>query len=105
LCVKTHALSAKIIMQGKRACGIAYYQGSEAKEVRARREVILSAGTFGSPQLLLLSGIGPAKDLQAVGIPVVHDLPGVGENGSVAKIVKLEHAWRRLDGRNDDGFQ
>lgn len=80
LCVKTHALSAKIIMQGKRACGIAYYQGSEAKEVRARREVILSAGTFGSPQLLLLSGIGPAKDLQAVGIPVVHDLPGVGEN-------------------------
>ncbi len=80
LCVKTHALSAKVIMEGKRARGIAYYQGSELKEVRARREVILSAGAFGSPQLLLLSGIGPAKALQALGIPVVHDLPGVGEN-------------------------
>ena len=80
LCVKTHALSAKVIMDGKRARGIAYYQGSELKEVRARREVILSAGAFGSPQLLLLSGIGPAKALQALGIPVVHDLPGVGEN-------------------------
>jgi choline dehydrogenase len=80
LCVKTHALSARIIMAGKRARGIAYYQGSELKEVRARREVILSAGAFGSPHLLQLSGIGPAKELQALGIPVVHDLPGVGEN-------------------------
>ena len=80
LCVKTHALSARVIMEGKRARGIAYYQGSQLKEVRARREVILSAGAFGSPQLLMLSGIGPAKHLQALGIAVVHDLPGVGEN-------------------------
>jgi len=78
--VKTHALSAKIIMEGKRARGIAYYQGSTLKEVRARREVILSAGAFGSPHLLQLSGIGPAKELQALGIELVHDLPGVGEN-------------------------
>lgn len=80
LCVKTHAQSAKIIMQGKQAQGVAYYQGSDLKEVRARREVIVSGGAFGSPQLLLLSGIGPTKELQAMGIPVVHDLPGVGEN-------------------------
>ena len=80
LCVKTHALSAKVIMEGKRARGIAYYQGGGLNEVRARREVIISAGAFGSPQLLMLSGIGPAQQLQALGIPVVHDLPGVGEN-------------------------
>lgn len=80
LCVKLHAQSAKLIMEGKRARGVAYYQGSELKQVRARREVILSAGAFGSPQLLQLSGIGPARELQALGIPVVHDLPGVGEN-------------------------
>ena len=80
LCVKTHALSVRILLQGKRASGVAYYQGKELKEVHARREVILSAGAFGSPQLLLLSGIGPAKELQAHGIPVLHELPGVGEN-------------------------
>ena len=80
LCVMTHALSARILMEGKRARGVAYYQGSELQEVRARREVIVSAGAFGSPQLLMLSGIGPAAHLQAHGIPVVHDLPGVGEN-------------------------
>ena len=50
------------------------------KQVRARREVIVSSGAFGSPQVLLLSGVGPAADLQKLGIPVVHDLPGVGEN-------------------------
>ena len=78
--MKTRALSVRILLQGKRASGVAYYQGKELKEVHARREVILSAGAFGSPQLLLLSGIGPAKELQAHGIPVLHELPGVGEN-------------------------
>src|SRR5690606_23743195 len=48
--------------------------------IRARREVVLSAGTVQTPQILLLSGIGPATHLQAMGIEVVHDLPGVGEN-------------------------
>jgi choline dehydrogenase len=59
---------------------VAYYQDNELKEVRARREVIVSAGAFGSPQLLMLSGIGPAAHLQSLGIAVAHDLPGVGEN-------------------------
>ncbi|MBP0644868.1 GMC family oxidoreductase N-terminal domain-containing protein, partial [Mycobacterium tuberculosis] len=48
--------------------------------LRARREVIVSSGAFGSPQLLMASGVGPAEHLRSLGIPVVHDLPGVGQN-------------------------
>ena len=60
--------------------GVAYRQGGAEREARARREVILSAGTIGSPQLLMLSGVGPAEHLRSLGIPVVRDLPGVGQN-------------------------
>jgi choline dehydrogenase-like flavoprotein len=80
LTVKLNAPSARILFEGKRAVGMAYYQGNEIHEVRARREVIVSSGAFGSPQLLQLSGIGAASELQALGIPVVHHLPGVGRN-------------------------
>lgn len=78
--VLTHAVSAKVNFAGRRACGVSYYQGNQLKEVHARREVILSSGAFGSPQLLQLSGIGATGELQKLGIPVVHDLPGVGKN-------------------------
>jgi len=78
--VLTNAVSAKVIVEGRRACGVSYYQGNQLKEVRARREVIVAGGAFGSPQLLQLSGIGAVTELQALGIPVVHDLPGVGKN-------------------------
>ena len=78
--VITRALSARVLLEGRRARGVAYFQGSELREARARREVILSAGSFGSPQLLMLSGIGPAGELGRLGIPVAHDLPGVGQN-------------------------
>ncbi len=60
--------------------GVAYRQAGTEREARARREVILSAGTLGSPQLLMLSGVGPAEHLRSLGIPVVRDLPGVGQN-------------------------
>ena len=80
LTVKTHATTARIVLEGKRARGVAYYEGNVLKEVRARREVILSSGTFGSPQVLMLSGIGPAPELQRLGIPVAHGLAGVGQN-------------------------
>lgn len=63
-----------------RAAGVKYLQHGEEREVRAAREVILSAGALQSPQLLQLSGIGRASFLQSMGIPVVKDLPGVGEN-------------------------
>ena len=80
--VITHAVSARVLMTQKRATGVAYYQGQDntLKQVRARREVIVCGGAFGSPQLLMLSGVGPAAHLQQMGIPVVHDSPGVGQN-------------------------
>jgi choline dehydrogenase-like flavoprotein len=78
--VVTHAVSAQVLLEGKRATGVAYHQAGELKRARARREVILSGGAFGSPQLLMLSGIGPAEELQQHGIAVAHALPGVGQN-------------------------
>ncbi|HOW46809.1 MAG TPA: FAD-dependent oxidoreductase [Rubrivivax sp.] len=78
--VITHAVSARILLEGRRAVGVAYHQGNELKQVRARREVVLSGGAFGTPQLLMLSGIGPADELQRHGISVAHALPGVGQN-------------------------
>lgn len=69
----------RVLMEGRRAVGVEGLSGSEARTIRAR-EVILSAGSFVSPHLLMLSGIGEASDLARHGIPVVHDLPGVGRN-------------------------
>ena len=73
-------LTRKVLLDGKTATGIEYQQGGSIKTATARKEVILSAGSVGSPQLLQLSGIGPAKVLQDAGVDVVQDLPGVGEN-------------------------
>jgi choline dehydrogenase len=78
--VLTQAVSAKVILEGRRAVGVAYHQGNQLHHVRARREVIVAAGAFGSPQLLQLSGIGSAAELQKLGIAVACDLPGVGKN-------------------------
>lgn len=80
LAVKTHALCSRIEFEGKRARGIVYSVGGQEKVVRARREVLLAGGAFGSPQLLMLSGVGAGAELQQLGIPVLHDLPGVGRN-------------------------
>lgn len=78
--VITRAVTAKITLDGKRATGVQFYLGNQLQTVRARREVVVSAGAFGSPQLLQLSGIGAATELQSAGVDVVHDLPGVGKN-------------------------
>jgi len=78
--VVTHATTTRIVLEGKRAVGVEYLQGNEALTVRARREVVLSGGAFGSPQLLMLSGIGPGEELQRHGIAARHVLPGVGQN-------------------------
>ena len=78
--VVTGAHATRVLLEGRRAVGVAYRQDGVDRELRARREVILSAGALLSPQLLMLSGIGPAAELQRHGIPVVHDLPGVGRN-------------------------
>ncbi|CAE6792100.1 Alcohol dehydrogenase [acceptor] [Paraburkholderia domus] len=78
--VITGAQATRIVMEGKRAVGVEYRQGSAIKVLKATQEVLLSAGALQSPQILMLSGIGPAANLQQHGIDVVHDSPGVGQN-------------------------
>lgn len=80
LSIETGAQAMGVVMEGKRAVGVRYRQGGVDKVAKAKGEVLLSAGAIQSPQLLQLSGIGPAALLKNLGIPVVHDLPGVGEN-------------------------
>jgi choline dehydrogenase len=78
--VEIRALAQRVIFDGKRAVGLEYRQNGEVKRARARREVLLSGGSLQSPQLLQLSGVGPAALLKEFGIDIVHELPGVGEN-------------------------
>lgn len=78
--VETNAVIARVLFEGKRASGVEYQQGGQTIQVKARREVILSCGAIGTPQILLLSGIGNGDYLKRFGIPVVANLPGVGEN-------------------------
>jgi choline dehydrogenase len=75
----SQALVTRIVFESRRAVGVDYLVGSERRSARADAEVILSSGTFNSPQLLQLSGVGPASLLQPLGIPVLADLPGVGD--------------------------
>ena len=79
LTVITGALTHKLRLEGRRVMGVEYSRGGAMHFAQARRETILSAGAIGSPQILQLSGIGPAPLLKKLGIPLVHDLP-VGEN-------------------------
>jgi len=88
LTVITHAHVTKVLFAGQRAVGVEFARGHHRKaaaaspreEISANKEVILSAGVINSPQILKLSGIGPQEELALHGIPLVHDLPGVGEN-------------------------
>lgn len=79
--LRTEAQVVAVIMDGRKAVGVRYRDAAGTEhEVRARREVILSAGAVNSPKLLQLSGIGPARLLNDLGVPVVAALEGVGEN-------------------------
>ncbi|KAK7115432.1 uncharacterized protein [Littorina saxatilis] len=78
--VVSQALTTRVLFDGKRAVGLEYVQAGQKQQVRAEREVILCGGAINSPQLLMLSGVGNARDLRALDVPVVADLPGVGEN-------------------------
>jgi choline dehydrogenase len=80
LTVVADAHSTGLLMEGRRAAGVKFKRHGAGLVIRATREVILCGGAIASPHLLLLSGIGPAEHLQAVGVPVVHDLPAVGGN-------------------------
>lgn len=78
--IDTGAQATGLVLDGTRARGVRFVQNGQPREVRAAREVILCAGALQSPQLLQLSGIGPAEHLREFGVPVICDLPGVGEN-------------------------
>jgi choline dehydrogenase len=78
--VEIRALAHRVLFESRHATGLEYSQDGMMQRARARREVLLAGGSINSPQLLQLSGVGPAELLRAHGIAVVHDLPGVGEN-------------------------
>ena len=96
LTIQMKALATRVLFDGIRATGVEYMEGrhlyaadpaqvadpssAPRKQVMARREVIVAGGAFNSPQLLMLSGIGPRAELEALNIPVIADLPGVGKN-------------------------
>ena len=77
--VFTDTLVLRLLLDGRRATGVSVYRGGQEETLFSRREIILAAGAYGSPQILMLSGVGPADDLTRLGIPVGVDLP-VGTN-------------------------
>lgn len=80
LAVRCGVQVQRVLFEGRRAVGVELREGGLVRRLRARREVVLAAGAIQSPQLLMLSGVGPAAQLQALGLPVLHHLPGVGAN-------------------------
>ena len=98
LTVLTKVRAEKVLFDGKRATGIRYLQGKQSKIVKARREIILCGGAFGSPQLLQLSGVGRPEDITRHGIDMVHELPGVGQN--LQDHLDFILAWKSKDTDN-----
>ncbi|OHV12294.1 choline dehydrogenase [Kushneria phosphatilytica] len=80
LTIETHAMTDRILFEGKRAIGVAYSRKGEPREVRARREVLLCAGAIASPAILQRSGVGDPEWLKEAGVEVIHELPAVGRN-------------------------
>ncbi len=93
--IELNALTTRILIERGRAVGVEYVQHGQRHSVRADREVILCGGTYNSPQLLLLSGIGPADEVASSGIRPVVDLPGVGANLADHPAVMIEFAATR----------
>lgn len=100
LTIKTRAFAERVLIENKRAVGVIFSQNGQEHTVRAKREVILSAGAIQSPQLLELSGIGQGERLSKLGIEVVHDLKGVGENLQDHYISRLTWRLQGLDSLN-----
>jgi len=78
--IETGAVATRLLFAGRRCVGAAFHQAGAARELRAAREVVLCGGAVNSPQLLQISGIGPAEHLRSIGVDVVADAPGVGAN-------------------------
>jgi choline dehydrogenase len=96
LVIRVNALTTRVLIENSRAVGIEFIKAKQAVQVRASREVIVSAGAFGSPQLLMLSGIGAADALHDHGISPTLDLPGVGENLQDHLEIHVQHACPHL---------
>ena len=92
--VETDAIATKLLFDGKRCTGVAFRQRGAERQLTAAREVILCGGAVNSPHVLQISGIGPAAHLQAIGVPVLHDLPGVGANLNDHYVVRITHRVR-----------
>jgi len=95
--VQTGVQVTRIVFEGRRAVGVECIQSGAKRVIRARREVILCAGAFQSPQLLMVSGVGPGGHLKQHGIEVLHDLPGVGQNLQDHPDFIFGYAAKRLD--------
>jgi choline dehydrogenase len=95
LTIVTDALAFAVIVEGSRAVGVIYARNGQKETVHAERDVILCGGAINSPQLLQLSGIGPADHLRALGIPVRHDLPGVGANLNDHPDIVVQHRCKQ----------
>ncbi|HEX2942629.1 MAG TPA: GMC family oxidoreductase N-terminal domain-containing protein [Rhodopila sp.] len=92
--VETEALASRLLFEGKRCVGVSFRQRGKEVTARAHREVILSGGAINSPHLLQISGVGPAEHLQSIGVPVVHDLRGVGANLQDHYVARVSHRVR-----------
>jgi choline dehydrogenase len=92
--VETEALASKLLFEGKRCVGVAFRQRGQTLEARAHKEVILCGGSVNSPHLLQISGVGPGEHLQSIGVPVVHDLRGVGANLQDHYVARVSHRVR-----------
>jgi choline dehydrogenase-like flavoprotein len=103
LTIRVNALASRIEIERDRAAAVTCAGPSGPETIRARREIILAAGAVKSPQLLLLSGIGPADHLRSVGVAVVRDLPGVGRNLQDHLLAGVIHACTRPISMNDAG--
>jgi choline dehydrogenase len=89
--VETNALASKLLFEDRRCVGVSFRQHDESKDVRATKAVILCGGSINSPHLLQISGVGPPAHLQSIGVPVVHDLPGVGANLQDHYVARVSH--------------
>jgi choline dehydrogenase-like flavoprotein len=113
LTVLTGSQVTRVVLDGRRARGVELREGRATRTLQARREVLLAAGALQSPQLLMLSGVGPGAELQRHGVPVLHHLPGVGrhlqDHVDVIQVVDAPHlkdlfgvsatgVWRMLQG-------
>src|SRR5204863_7587901 len=89
--VETDAIVTRLLLDGRRCTGVAFRQNGAERQVQAAREVILCGGAVNSPHVLQISGVGPAEHLRQIGVPVVHDLPGVGANLNDHYVVRGSH--------------